>query len=86
MQSYSAGQACRDPGAILPAVKMLAVKHVSYGVVPAHYAKAGEALIWTLEQGLGPDFTPKTKAAWLATYEALAGIMIAEAYGERQAA
>src|SRR5579862_4356115 len=51
--------------AILPAARALAVKHVAYGVTAAHYKPVGEALIWTLEQGLGPDFTPEVKEAWL---------------------
>jgi protoheme ferro-lyase len=28
-----------------------------YGVIDAHYAPVGAALLWTLEQGLGPAFT-----------------------------
>jgi nitric oxide dioxygenase len=72
--------------AILPAAKTLAVKHVGYGVVAAHYAPVGEALIWTLEKGLGPDFTPEIKDAWLAAYGALSSVMIAEAYGKEAAA
>lgn len=72
--------------AVLPAAKTLAVKHVGYGVTAAHYEPVGEALIWTLEQGLGADFTPDVRAAWLAAYGALSGVMIAEAYGEEAAA
>jgi hemoglobin-like flavoprotein len=61
---------------ILPAVKDLAVRHVGYGVEDRHYAKVGEALIWTLEAGLGDAFTPQRKAAWLETYTLLAGVML----------
>jgi len=71
---------------VLPAAKALAVKHVGYGVVAGHYKPVGEALIWTLGQGLGDDFTPATKDAWLAAYGALSGVMIAEAYGSGIAA
>lgn len=67
---------------ILPAAKMLAVKHVSYGVKPEHYVPVGDALIWTLEKGLGDDFTPETRQAWLAAYGALSAAMIEEAYGK----
>jgi nitric oxide dioxygenase len=66
--------------AILPAARSLAVKHVSYGVRAEHYQPVGEALIWTLEQGLGPDFTPEVRDAWLSAYTTLSGAMIAEAY------
>ena len=46
-------------------------------VTAAHYAPVGAALLWTLEKGLGPDFTPEVKAAWTETYAALAGVMTA---------
>ena len=36
----------------------LARRHVAYGVQPEHYALVGSALLWTLEQGLGDEFTP----------------------------
>lgn len=60
---------------ILPAVKALGERHKGYGVTAAHYAPVGTALLWTLEQGLGSDFTPEVKAAWTETYTALAGVM-----------
>ena len=62
---------------ILPAVKALGERHKGYGVSAAHYAPVGAALLWTLEKGLGPDFTPEVKAAWTETYTALAGVMTA---------
>lgn len=62
---------------ILPAVKELGQRHKGYGVTAAHYAPVGAALLWTLEKGLGPDFTPEVKAAWTETYTALAGVMTA---------
>jgi len=76
----------RNLDAILPAAKALAVKHVAYGVTATDYKPVGEALIWTLGQGLGPDFTPEVKDAWLSAYGALSGAMIAEAYGKEAAA
>ena len=72
--------------AILPAAKSLATKHVSYGVRAEHYQPVGDALLWTLEQGLGSDFTPEVRDAWLAAYTTLSGAMIAEAYGRKIAA
>ena len=60
---------------ILPAVKALGERHKGYGVTAAHYAPVAAALLWTLEKGLGPDFTPDVKAAWTETYSALAGVM-----------
>jgi hemoglobin-like flavoprotein len=60
---------------ILPAVKALGERHKGYGVTPEYYTPVGAALLWTLEKGLGPDFTPETKAAWTEAYTALAGVM-----------
>src|SRR6516165_10653891 len=47
---------------------------------PEHYALVGSALLWTLEQGLGDEFTPALRAAWAAAYCALSEVMIASAY------
>lgn len=60
---------------ILPAVEGLGKRHVAYGVTARHYEPVGAALLWTLEQGLGPDFTPPLKAAWTEAYVTLAGAM-----------
>jgi hemoglobin-like flavoprotein len=68
--------------AILPAARSLATKHVSYGVKAEHYQPVGDALLWTLEQGLGSDFTPEVRDAWLAAYATLSGAMIAVAYSK----
>jgi hemoglobin-like flavoprotein len=60
---------------IIPAVEDLGRRHVAYGVTARHYEPVGAALLWTLEQGLGPDFTPAVKAAWTETYVTVAGVM-----------
>lgn len=60
---------------IVPAVQDLGKRHAGYGVKEAHYDKVGEALLWTLEKGLGEAFTPPVKDAWAAAYSTLAGVM-----------
>jgi hemoglobin-like flavoprotein len=72
--------------AVVPVAQALAVRHVAYGVKPEHYAPVGAALIWTLEQGLKADFTPKVREAWIAAYNTLSGAMIAAAYPAKDAA
>jgi hemoglobin-like flavoprotein len=62
-------------GTILSAVQALGKRHAGYGVTSAHYTPVGAALLWTLEQGLGPDFTPLVREAWTETYTTLAGVM-----------
>lgn len=71
---------------ILPAVQDLGRRHVGYGVKPAHYETVGTALIATLEKGLGGDFTPGVRAAWVEAYTALAGVMQEAAAGIGEAA
>ncbi len=61
--------------AIVPAVQDLGRRHAGYGVEKAHYDTVATALLWTLEQGLGDDFTPATREAWTEAYTILAGVM-----------
>lgn len=68
-----------DLDALVPAVQQLGKRHVGYGVKDEHYETVGGALLWTLEQGLGDDFTPDTKAAWTVVYGVLADTMKAAA-------
>jgi hemoglobin-like flavoprotein len=69
--------------AIVPVAEALAKRHVAYGVKPEHYGVVGAALLWTLQQGLGDDFTTELCAAWTEAYGTLSGVMIAAAYPER---
>jgi nitric oxide dioxygenase len=64
---------------ILPAASALAKRHVAYGVKADHYPAVGGALLWTLEKGLGEDWTADVAAAWTEAYGVLSGYMIAEA-------
>lgn len=66
--------------AVVPVAQDLAKRHVAYGVKPAHYPLVGAALLWTLGQGLGDEFTPELSAAWAAAYSTLSEVMIAAAY------
>jgi hemoglobin-like flavoprotein len=64
---------------LVPAVKALGRRHAGYGVVDAHYATVGGALLWTLELGLGEDFTAEARAAWTEVYGVLSTTMKAGA-------
>ena len=60
---------------IRSAVKDLGRRHEGYGVKEEHYESVGAALLWTLGQGLGEQFTPEVEEAWAETYGTLTGIM-----------
>lgn len=71
---------------IVPAVRQLGARHASYQVTEDHFATVGAALLWTLEKGLGPEFTPEVRAAWTTTYSLLANVMMEAAREARVAA
>ena len=68
---------------VAPMASDLAKRHVAYGVRQDHYPVVGAALLWTLEQGLGEEFTPTLRTAWEAAYSTLSETMIASAYPSR---
>ena len=61
---------------MLDDLRGLARRHDRYGVQEAHYASVGAALLWTLDQGLGADFTPDVRNAWATAYGLLSSAMI----------
>jgi hemoglobin-like flavoprotein len=72
--------------ALVPPVKALGARHADYGVNAAHYGTVAEALLWTLERGLGDGFTPDVRAAWIKVYTVLAETMQAGATEAARAA
>jgi hemoglobin-like flavoprotein len=73
----------KRPETILPAVRQLGARHVGYGVQEYHYQTVGAALLWTLGQGLGAQFTPEVEDAWTAVYTVLAQTMQEGSNGHR---
>lgn len=65
----------RDLERLAPVVRELGARHVGYGVRDEHYGTVGSALLWTLEQGLGDQFTPDVRDAWAAAYGLLSSVM-----------
>ena len=63
------------PERLVPALKQLGARHASYGVVDEHYSKLGSALIATLEEHLGPRFTPEVRGAWTEAYLLMSSLM-----------
>lgn len=65
----------RRPEQILESVQALGRRHAGYGVEAQHYATVGQALLWTLDKGLGPAFTDETRAAWTNLYSLVSRVM-----------
>ncbi|HTS39092.1 MAG TPA: globin family protein [Xanthobacteraceae bacterium] len=70
------------PEKIMGPAQKLAVKHLDYGVQPVHYTYVGNALLRTLKKGLGDQFTPELRDAWVEVFRTLATIMKQAAYGD----
>jgi hemoglobin-like flavoprotein len=58
-----------------PALEASGRRHVDYGTQDSQYDTVGEALIWTLEQGLRQHFTGDARTAWKEAYEFMADTM-----------
>jgi len=65
---------------LVPVIKNLGKRHVKYHVSDEMYQPVGEALLWTLEQGLGDAFTEDVKEAWATVYTVIAETAIAGAH------
>lgn len=60
---------------LIPVLKALGARHAGYMVEDRHYDTVGEALLWTLKEGLGDAFTAEVKRAWQEVYGVLARVM-----------
>jgi nitric oxide dioxygenase len=61
---------------ISPLVQALGRRHDGYGVTPADYETACEALLWSFSETLGPAFNPELQSAWRAAFQTLSKEMI----------
>ncbi len=73
-----------DIADLVPEIEALGRRHAGYGVTDAHYQTVGEALLWTLETGLGDAWTPDVEAAWTAAYGFVADVMRGAAAEEQR--
>jgi hemoglobin-like flavoprotein len=54
----------------------LAERHRRYGALPVHYERVGAALLWTIDNALGRDYTPEMEVAWEACYDLIRDAML----------
>ncbi len=60
---------------LVPVLQNLGKRHGGYGVQDSHYDTVGAALLKTLGQGLGNEFTQDVKTAWTNVYSVMADVM-----------
>jgi hemoglobin-like flavoprotein len=53
-------------------VAIMGQRHKQYGVKPDHYDAVEEALLWTLQTGLGRDWNEEIAQAWNTVYGIIA--------------
>lgn len=56
-------------------LKAMGARHAGYGAREEHYATVGRALLDMLAEVLESGFTPETRAAWTALYDAVEPLM-----------
>ena len=61
--------------AAMPTIYELGKRHVEFGVTPAHFGLMRSALIETLAELLGDEFTPQMQEAWEAAFDVMANVM-----------
>jgi hemoglobin-like flavoprotein len=64
-----------DGEAAMPGIRNLGRDHAKFGVVPAHFGLMRTALMETLEEVLGEEFTPEIQVAWAEAYDVMAKVM-----------
>jgi len=69
-----------DLNKIVPVLHSLAERHIDYGVKVEDYTAVGNALLFTLKQGLGNEFTAEHRKAWIAVYNIVAETMRSHSY------
>ncbi|MEJ2117204.1 MAG: globin domain-containing protein, partial [Alphaproteobacteria bacterium] len=61
--------------AAMPTIYELGKRHIEFGVTPAHFGLMRSALIETLAELLGDEFTPQMQEAWEAAFDVMATVM-----------
>lgn len=67
---------------LLPVLRGLGRRHADYGVKDHHYETVAAALLATLAKGLGDQFTPAVRTAWIEVYGVIADTMRTAAHAE----
>ena len=66
----------RDLEAIVPKLRDLGARHVTYGARPEHYPLVGEVLLASMAEIAGPAWSPEYERAWTEAFAIVAGAML----------
>lgn len=73
-----------SPNDFAPYLEQLGRDHLKFGIRPEHYGAFGRALVAAIRRYAGDVWGPETEAAWYATYQMAADIMIRAAQRAEQ--
>jgi len=59
-----------------PLMQVIGRRYADRGVDDHHFGMVGDALLWTLDKGLGDEFTPEVREAWTTVYGELVAAML----------
>jgi hemoglobin-like flavoprotein len=65
-----------NPAGLVPVLESMGRRHLSYGTRNEHYETVTTAMLKTLREILGTQFTPQAEAAWTAALGFITGAMI----------
>ena len=65
-----------DMDPLLKILKGLGKRHAGYGVKKEHYPVIGQALIETLDDAMGDDFTDEVKSTWVEVWTIISATMM----------
>ncbi|CAH9066604.1 Flavohemoprotein [Pseudoalteromonas holothuriae] len=71
-----------DLDKLVPVLQALAERHVGYGVQAKDFTPVGNALLHTLEVGLGEQWNTELRQAWIDTIHIVADVMKAHAFAK----
>lgn len=60
---------------LTPILQTLGARHKTYGVLPEHYPRVGDALIATFQTKLGSQWTPAFQDAWTQAYTSIVQVV-----------
>ena len=66
----------RDLEAIVPKLRDLGARHVTYGARPEHYPLVGEVLLASMAETAGPAWSPEYERAWTEAFAVVAAAML----------
>lgn len=73
----------RNPDVLQSALRSLGARHVQIGTIRSHYPLVGQALLETLADYLGDDWTQNLAMAWTEAYDVIAATMLEGASNPR---